>query len=307
MSMAHQAAEIAPGVAVLSVGIANVYFVGQPGGPWALIDTAVPNSADKIKGGAEQRFGAGARPTAILLTHGHPDHSGSAGDLAEAWDVSVYAHHLEMPYLTGRSLYPPSDPTVGGALAFLSRFFPSSIIDLGRRVRELPADGALPDLPGWEWHATPGHAPGHVAFHRASDKTLLAGDAFATVDLDSPIALVAQTPGIAAPPRAITCDWGAARASVERLAGLRPRVIGCGHGRPLSGPDLADDLLAFSRNFSVPAHGRYVPDAAVTDGRGIVSLPPPAPDPLPAQIAAGLGAVALAGVAAAVARRRRAD
>ena len=294
--------EIAPGVATLPIAIANVYFVGEPGGPWALVDTATPTNAAKIKAAAEARYGPGARPAAVLLTHGHLDHVGSAADLADAWDVPIYAHRLDLPYLTGKALYPPKDPTVGGALAFLSRFFPPNGTDLGARVRPLPPDGALPFLPGWEWRFTPGHAPGHVCFWRASDKTLLAGDAFSNVNVDSLFDLATKKPELCRPPAAITCDWGAARVSVERLADLRPHVIGCGHGRPLSGPDAADALQALSDNFPVPPHGRYVPEPAVTDDTGIVSLPPPAPDPLPIQIAA---VVALATVAYFIARRRK--
>ena len=56
--------------------------------------------------------GAGAPPEAIVLTHGHFDHAGSALQLAEYWDVPIYAHRLEMPYLTGKADYPPPDPTI---------------------------------------------------------------------------------------------------------------------------------------------------------------------------------------------------
>ena len=300
-----QAVEIAPGVAVLAVSIANVYFVGNPGSPWALIDTGLPKNADKIIAAAAARFGPGARPAAILLTHGHPDHTGSAKDLADAWDVPLYAHRLEMPYLTGKSLYPPADPTVGGAMAFLSRLFPTRCIDLGPRLQSLPPDGTLPFLPDWEWHATPGHSPGHVSYYRARDRTLLVGDAFVTVNLDSLPALITKKPELALPTRSITCDWGAARTSITRMAGLKPLVVGCGHGIPLSGSRVADDLQRFSDDFHIPTHGRYIPIPAVTDEHGIVSLPPPVPDRLPAQFAAILGFAILTGIVTWALRRRK--
>jgi glyoxylase-like metal-dependent hydrolase (beta-lactamase superfamily II) len=75
------------------------------------------------------------------------------------WDVPIYAHRLEIPYLTGKSDYPPPDPTVGGAIAFLSRFMPSHTRDFGERVRELHPN-KVPAVAGWEWLATPGHSPG---------------------------------------------------------------------------------------------------------------------------------------------------
>ena len=149
---------IAPEVGWLPISFVNAYFVGRPGESWALVDAGLPGSATKIFETAEARFGAGSKPQAIYLTHGHFDHCGAARELAERWDVPIYAHRMELPYLTGRSAYPPPDPTVGGAIAFLSRFFPSRGTDLGSRVRELP-EGDLPGLDGWHWTSTPGHSP----------------------------------------------------------------------------------------------------------------------------------------------------
>ena len=97
-----------------------------------------PGAPQHIAETAEARFGAGSRPEAIYLTHGHFDHAGSALALAERWEVPIFAHRMELPYLTGRSDYPPPDPTIGGAMAFLSRFMPYRERDLGSRVRELP-------------------------------------------------------------------------------------------------------------------------------------------------------------------------
>src|SRR6476660_6457719 len=111
---------IAPDIGWLPISFTNTYFVGHPGAKWVLVDAGLPGWAGEIVEAAEARFGAGERPEGILLTHGHSDHVGSAQVLAEQWDVPIYAHHLELPYLTGRSIYPPSDPTAGGAIAFLS-------------------------------------------------------------------------------------------------------------------------------------------------------------------------------------------
>jgi glyoxylase-like metal-dependent hydrolase (beta-lactamase superfamily II) len=84
--------EIAQDVFRLKVSIANVYFVGPPEGPWALVDTGTPKHANQIREAAESIYGSAARPAAILLTHGHMDHAGSALDLANMWDVPVFAH-----------------------------------------------------------------------------------------------------------------------------------------------------------------------------------------------------------------------
>jgi glyoxylase-like metal-dependent hydrolase (beta-lactamase superfamily II) len=290
--------EMAPGVARLRTLIANIYLVGQPGGPWVLVDTGTPGNGVRIRDAAVRRYGQGARPEAILLTHGHWDHAGSALELAGYWDVPIYAHRLERPFLTGKSPYPPKDPMAGGAFSFLCRFFPSTTVDLGLHLRDLPGEpesGEAPGLPGWRWHFTPGHAPGHVVFFHRDESVLLAGDACATMDLDSAMGLVAQEPRISRPPASFTYDWDQAGRSVELLAGLRPAVIGAGHGEPMSGRAVAVGLADLARDFPTP-RGRYANEPARTDETGVTFVPPPAPDFLP-KIAAAVG-LAAAGIAA---------
>src|SRR5205807_6871496 len=74
---------IAPDVGWLPVSFANVYFVGRPGGKWIAVDSGFPGGTREILAAAESRFGSGARPEAIVLTHGHIDHSGNAAALAD--------------------------------------------------------------------------------------------------------------------------------------------------------------------------------------------------------------------------------
>jgi glyoxylase-like metal-dependent hydrolase (beta-lactamase superfamily II) len=290
--------ELTPSLTCLRFTIANVYLVGSPGGPWVLVDAGTPQYAARIRSAAEQRFGPHAPPVAILLTHGHFDHAGSALELAAAWDAPIYAHRLERPYLAGKSAYPPKDPTAGGAMAFLSRFFPSGTVNLGGRLRDLPEDGEVPGLPGWDWHYTPGHAPGHVVFSNRSESILLAGDTCVTMDLDSAIGILTLEPRISRPPAPFTYDWEQAHRSVELLADLRPAVLGCGHGRPMAGGEVASGLADLARNFPKPRHGRYSIEPARADATGITFVPPPAPDLLPKVAAAvGLSALALAAIA----------
>lgn len=296
--------EIAPGVAVLPIIFVNVYLVGQPGGEWVLVDTGIPGSADKIRKAVQTRFGEDAKPTAIILTHGHFDHAGSARELADGWNVPIYAHRLELPYLTGKSDYPPQDPTVGGAIALMSRVFSTRGMDLGDKAQALPPDGVVPNLPDWEWLATSGHAPGHISLFRRSDKTLVAGDALATENMDSYVGIATQAQEIANPPAPFNYDWDACRTSVQQLAGLSPFTVGAGHGKPMSGPSVAEDMRQFVEHFTPPTHGRYIPTPARADETGVVSVPPPASDPLPAKLAAGVGIALLAGF---FLRRRSSD
>ncbi|KAA9338146.1 MBL fold metallo-hydrolase [Hymenobacter busanensis] len=295
---------VAPGVWGLRNVFVNLYFVRQQpsSGPWVLVDAGLPGSAAKIRHTAETLFGAHLPPAAIILTHGHFDHAGALETLASAWDVPVYAHPLELPYLTGRSAYPPPDPTVGGgAMAALSFAYPKHPYNVGSRAHALPADGSVPELPGWRWLPTPGHTPGHVSFFRDEDRVLLAGDAFCTVQQESALAVWAQEQEVHGPPRYFTCDWQQARRSVALLADLKPAVAATGHGIPMRGGTLQRELQDLALHFdelAVPAHGRYVPQPAVADETGVVSVPPAVFDPTNPWL---LGAAAAAlGLAAAV-------
>ena len=176
--------EVLPDLAYRRLAIVNVMFYGPRGAGdrnWVLIDAGVFGTMSLITSAAEERFGKGARPAAIVLTHGHFDHVGVLEDLAERWQAPVYAHELERPYLDGSASYPPPDPSVGGGLmARLSPLYPRAPVNVGRWLRTLPADGSVPEMPGWRWLHTPGHSPGHVSFWREADRTIVAGDAFIT-------------------------------------------------------------------------------------------------------------------------------
>jgi glyoxylase-like metal-dependent hydrolase (beta-lactamase superfamily II) len=268
---------VAEGIAGLRIIMVNVYGVSLPDGSWTLVDAGLPFSAARIRRWAEDRFG-GAPPRAIVLTHAHFDHVGALRTLADLWDVLVYAHRLEMPYLTGRSKYPPPDPAVGGGfMALMAPLYPRRPVDVRDRVRELPEDGSVPDLPGWRWIYTPGHTAGHVSFFRDADRVLIAGDAFVTTKQESLIAVATQLPELHGPPAYYTQDWEAAKLSVARLAALVPTVAATGHGQPMAGGEMLDSLQHLADNFDLlarPARGRYARTPAVTDERGSVSLPP---------------------------------
>ncbi len=293
---------VANDLAYLRTAMVNLYFSGVEGAGdrnWVLIDAGLPGFTQAIVAAAAERFGPGARPSAILLTHGHCDHVGTLKGLAERWDAPVFAHELELPYLTGRSSYPPPDPTVGGgAMAWFSWMLPRGPIDLGRRVQPLPADGSVPFMPGWRWVATPGHSPGHVSFFREGDRALIAGDAFVATRQESALAILAQRREIHGPPKYFTCDWMAARKSIEALAALRPALALTGHGLPMQGDELAAGLAHLLRDFddyAYPARGRYAQHPAIADASGVVSVPPEKPG-IPPQLIAGLALGALAGL-----------
>ena len=242
--------EVRPDVAYRRVVMVNVAFVGDPGGPWVLVDAGLTGSAGDIAGAAAERFGKDSEPEAIVLTHGHFDHVGALETLLERWDVPVLAHPAERPYLDGTESYPPPDPAVGGGvMPKLSPLFPRSPVDVSDRLHDLSADGTVPPLPGWRWVHTPGHTPGHVSLWRDEDRTLLSGDAVITTNQESAYAVAVQAAELHGPPKYFTPDWDAARASVERLADLEPDLLVAGHGRAMSGDPLREALRTLADDF----------------------------------------------------------
>lgn len=246
--------DIAPGLAGLRITFVNVFGVTHTGGSWSLIDAGIPGSAPLVERWAEKHFGR--PPSALVLTHGHFDHVGAAKVLADRWDIPIYAHPLEFPYLTGKQAYPPPNPGAGGGLmSMLSPLYPKDPIDVGERLRALPTTNTgvfadLPELPGWTVLSTPGHTPGHVSFFRADDRTLIVGDAFCSTKPESFFeAALVQQPALHGPPSYFTSDWSAARESVQKLARLRPQTVALGHGKPLSGSHVADELQMLADHF----------------------------------------------------------
>jgi glyoxylase-like metal-dependent hydrolase (beta-lactamase superfamily II) len=177
-------------------------------------------------------------------------------------------------------------------------------VHLGDRVRAFGSELGDESLPGWKFVFTPGHSPGHLAFFRAEDEILLAGDAVTTMNLDSFWAVLTKTRRVTRPPAPVTCDWPAAAESVRRLADLQPATIAAGHGVPMSGDRAVLELAELATDFPFLPRGRYAKEPAVACETGVVSLPPKPHDSLVGTVA-GLGIAAAAGAMFAIAERRR--
>lgn len=255
--------EVLPDIYYHTIQIVNICLVGKPNSnEFVLVDAGMPHSAEEIIAVVEERFGINKQPKAIILTHGHFDHVGSIIELVNKWGIPVYAHELELPFLTGKESYPKPDPTVeGGSIAKMSFIFPVAPINLGDHVEALPSDGTVPFMPGFQWIHTPGHTPGHVSLFREEDRALIVGDAFVTVKQEYLYKVFTQEQEISGPPRYLTPDWEKSRDSVNNLAKLKPKVAITGHGLPMTGELLTSNLHLLVTDFdsiAMPSYGKYI-------------------------------------------------
>jgi glyoxylase-like metal-dependent hydrolase (beta-lactamase superfamily II) len=269
---------IAPGVHWYAAGAVagNIYFV-QSASSWVLIDTATAGQGRRIREAAETLFGVGARPAAILLTHVHPDHAGSALELARAWECAVYLHPDELALAITRDLATVAryaNPLDRGIILPLLRLFPRRWVEammaresLSEVVQVFEPETAPPGLPEWTCITTPGHSPGHTAFFRHNDRVLIAGDALLTVDAGSlggvlSWILRANKPQVCEPPWYTNWDCNQMMASASAVVRLQPQVLATGHGWPLSGAVADAALSAYARR-----HGLKLVNASGQDLR----------------------------------------
>ncbi|RYZ59084.1 MAG: MBL fold metallo-hydrolase [Chitinophagaceae bacterium] len=253
--------EVASDVHYYTNQIVNLVFIGLADGEWVLVDAGMPKSGKAIREAAEELFGT-KPPQAIILTHGHFDHVGSIVDLILEWQVSVYAHPMEFPFLNGSQAYPEPDASVeGGMLAKISSYYPNEPVDIKEALQALPPDGTVPFLPEWQWVHVPGHSPGQVALFRSRDRLLISADAIVTVKQDSMYRVLVQKKEVCGPPVYLTTDWDAANESVQRLVALNPQTIIPGHGTAMEGEALQKGLQRLVKEWeeiAVPDHGRWV-------------------------------------------------
>ncbi len=106
---------------------------------------------------------AGVTIEKILLTHGHIDHCGSAGILAEELGVPIEGPHEADRYWIDRLAEDGAKYGVAG-----QSFEPSRWLVDGDQV-------SIGDLT-FDVRHCPGHTPGHVVFHHPGSKLAMVGD-----------------------------------------------------------------------------------------------------------------------------------
>ncbi|TIC87636.1 MBL fold metallo-hydrolase [Nocardioides sp. GY 10113] len=227
--------EVAPGVwQARAKHVAWVLIVD--GGEVTLVDTGYPGDRGRVIASLEKVGRAPADVSAVILTHAHPDHLGSAEYFRAEVGTPVLVHEKEVPNATGAHIEQVSVATL---LARVWRpdvaVWMRDIVALkAARVDRLAAVDTFTteplDLPGHPVPVpTPGHTSGHAAFHLPDRGALLVGDALMTEHA------LARTPGPQLLPSFFNHDDDEALASLELLSELEAEVVVPGHGPAFHG------------------------------------------------------------------------
>ena len=203
-----------------------------------LVDTGYLGDREQLLASLEAVGGAPEAVAAVLITHAHNDHLGSAEYLRCTYGTPVYLHEAEVPHARREFL---QQVTVGQVVknSWRPGVLPWSVHALrsGGRApvsvaapEPFPAAGPL-DLPGRPVPVhTPGHTDGHAAFHLPDTGVLISGDALATGHATSRI----QGPQLL--PDMFHHERARALASLDILAALDGELLLPGHGPVHRGP-----------------------------------------------------------------------
>ncbi|MFD7687007.1 MBL fold metallo-hydrolase [Streptomyces sp. NPDC059781] len=205
-----------------------------------LIDTGYPGDREGLLASLAEVGSPPEAVTAVLITHAHSDHLGSAEYLSAAYGTPVYTHKAEVPHARRDFLH---QVTVGqvlrngwrpGVLPWAAHALRSGgTADVAVTAPE-PFPGAGPgplDLPGRPVPVhTPGHTAGHCAFHFPGTGVVVSGDALVSGHPTS------RTEG----PQMLTDmfhhERATAVASLDVLAELDGDLLLPGHGPLHEGP-----------------------------------------------------------------------
>ncbi|MFI9825052.1 MBL fold metallo-hydrolase [Streptomyces sp. NPDC052013] len=203
-----------------------------------LVDTGYPGDRPLLLASLAQVGSAPEAVAAVLLTHAHNDHVGSAEYLRATYGTPVYAHEAEVPHARRDFLH-----QVGAGQVLLNAWRPG-VLPWGLRALRSGGTAHVPvtapeafraagplDLPGRPVPVpTPGHTDGHCAFHLPDAGVLVSGDALVSGHPTSRIT------GPQLLPRMFHHEPAAAAASLDVLAGLDGDVLLPGHGPAHLGP-----------------------------------------------------------------------
>lgn len=172
---------------------------------------------------------------AILLTHGHLDHTANLARIKEWSGAKVYCHEDEVPHVEGR--YPYEGwakvcgflEVVGRPLLRWSKVTPDHLFKDGD---ELPFWGGLKVL------HLPGHTLGHCGFYSETHDCLFSGDLVATYSYSDHH-----------PPEIFNSCSERFPEAFQKVVDLSPRRIISNHYDFLDPENLSKRILKLSRNY----------------------------------------------------------
>ncbi|MGW0475938.1 MBL fold metallo-hydrolase [Streptomyces coeruleorubidus] len=197
-----------------------------------LVDTGYPGDRERLLASLAEVGSSPEAVAAVLITHAHNDHLGSAEYLRATYGTPVYLHAAEAPHARREFLHQVSIGTVlkngwrPGVLPWAVHALRSggTTHNPVTAPEPFPAAGAL-DLPGRPVPVhTPGHTDGHCAYHLPGTGVLVSGDALVSGHPTSPVEGPQLLPDMFhhERPRAV--------ASLDVLAELEGELLLPGHG-----------------------------------------------------------------------------
>lgn len=228
---------VAPGVHRLGNRLVNWYLV-EDGGRLTAVDAGLPGFKSSLEAELAAVGFAVSDIEAVILTHSDSDHTGLAQSLQEA-GARVLINAADEPKLR------KPGPKSGDAKPInvlpelwrpsLWRFFVSMTLAGGARPAKVSGaetfgDGDVLDVPGSpRVIPTPGHTPGHCAFHFEQQRALFAGDAMCTLNP------ITGRRGPQLMPRPLNESNRLALESLDALEPIDADVLLLGHGEPWLG------------------------------------------------------------------------
>jgi glyoxylase-like metal-dependent hydrolase (beta-lactamase superfamily II) len=208
------------------------YYLLRSGGKFVLIDSGLPAHRPQLDVALAAIGAAIDKVDAVVLTHSHPDHAGTAEAVRSRSRAPVRVHSADRQALIGTGYPPPVKYFLQAWRPFVFGYIRHLIANGITKVPPVAEarsfeDGEVLDIPGRPRvvHA-PGHTPGACALYFESAGLVFTGDALVTLNG------ITGRPGPCLSPAGTNHDYKQAIASLGALDGIVAGTVLPGHGEP---------------------------------------------------------------------------